>query len=166
VIPAWWSPDFSHVPTTAPDIVPSSLQRLKQFGYDGVELAGEPQQINVDNVRKLLEEYGLNCTSICGIYTAERDLSSSVASVRKNAVQYVKDCVDLAVNVGASTVIVVPSPVGKSKPDTTMEEEWTNVVQSLKEAGPYAAERNIMLAIEALNRFETYLVKSLSGCTK
>jgi D-psicose/D-tagatose/L-ribulose 3-epimerase len=143
-----------------------SLQRLKKYGYDGVELAGEPKQIDVDEVRKLLMEYGLICTSICGIYTVERDLSSSDETVRQNAVQYVKDCVDLAVSVGALTLIVVPSPVGKSKPDTTTEEEWMNVVQSLKEAGLYAEEKNIKLAIEALNRFETYLVNKLADAKR
>lgn len=80
--------------------------------------------------------------------------------------QYVKDCVDLAVMVGAVTLIVVPSPVGKSKPDTTMEQEWGNVVQSLKEAGSYAQSRHIHLAIEALNRFETYLVNKLDDARK
>lgn len=143
-----------------------SLQRLKRYGYDGVELAGEPQQLNVDVVRSLLQKYELSCTSICGIYTSERDLSSSTAVIRRHAVQYVKDCVDLAVGVGASTVIVVPSPVGKSGPDVTMEEAWANGVHSLREAGLYAEKHGIKLAIEALNRFETYLVNKLADAKR
>lgn len=143
-----------------------SLQRLKKYGYDGVELAGEPKQLDVEEVNKLLQKYNLVCTSICGIYTAERDLSSSDAAVRSNAVQYVKDCISLAANVGASTLIVVPSPVGKGKPDTTIEEEWNNVVRSLGEVGPYAEKRGIKLAIEALNRFETYLVNKLDDAKR
>lgn len=143
-----------------------SLERLKKFGYDGVELAGEPKLIDAETVNQLLAKYSLECTSICGIYTSDRDLSSSKAEIRENAVQYVKDCVDLAVQVGAATLIVVPSPVGKSRPDTTIEMEWSNVVQSLKEAGAYAQSRKIQLAIEALNRFETYLVNKLDDARK
>lgn len=143
-----------------------SLQRLKKYGYDGVELAGEPKQIDAESVNRLLEQYELECTSICGIYTPERDLSSSDEAIRQIAVQYVKDCVDLAVKVGAATLIVVPSPVGKSKPDTTIEQEWSNVVQSLREAGAYAQSHHINLAIEALNRFETYLVNKLNDAKK
>jgi D-psicose/D-tagatose/L-ribulose 3-epimerase len=143
-----------------------SLERLKKFGYDGVELAGEPKKIDLALVQQLLKRYDLECTSICGIYTKERDLSTSNTDIRKHAVQYVKDCVDMAVVVGASTLIVVPSPVGKDRPDTTIQEEWDNVVLSLKEAGAYAESKNIQLAIEALNRFETYLVNKLADAKK
>jgi D-psicose/D-tagatose/L-ribulose 3-epimerase len=146
--------------------IETSLQRLKRFGYDGVELAGEPASLNVEEVNRLLREYGLICTSICGIYTRERDLSSPNPDIRRNAVQYVKDCVDLAVGVGAALVIVVPSPVGKNAPDTTYEEEWGNAVASIREAGEYAMAKGIHLALEALNRFETYLVNRLDDAKK
>jgi D-psicose/D-tagatose/L-ribulose 3-epimerase len=139
-----------------------SLQRLKKYGYDGVELAGEPKAIDTGQVNGLLRQYGLICTSICGIYTKDRDLSSSDPAVRQNAVQYVKDCVDMAVSVGAAHVIVVPSPVGKASPGTTSAEEWENAVLSLKEAGGYALSKGINLAIEALNRFETYLLNKIA----
>ncbi|PZE21069.1 sugar phosphate isomerase/epimerase family protein [Paenibacillus xerothermodurans] len=138
-----------------------SLRRLKKHGYDGVELAGEPKKINIAATQAMLQQYDLTCTSICGIYTPERDLSSSKPDIRHNAIQYVKDCVDMAVQLGATVVIVVPTPVGKSGPDTTQQEEWANAVASLKEAGTYAAEKNIHLSVEALNRYETYLVNKL-----
>lgn len=141
--------------------IEASLQRLQKYGYDGVELAGEPYSIDIHQTKQLLNQYGLTCTSICGIYTAERDLSSSRPEVRQKAVQYVKDCVDMASSLGATHVIVVPSPVGKSRPETTSSEEWANAVNSLREAGEYAASKQINLALEALNRFETYLVNNL-----
>ncbi|MFH5185350.1 TIM barrel protein [Paenibacillus sp. TAB 01] len=143
-----------------------SLQRLKRFGYDGVELAGEPYQMDLASVQLLLNKYELACTSICGIYTEERDLASPNQEVRCNAVQYVRDCVDMAEQLGASVVIVVPTPVGKSCADTTSGEEWELAVASLKEAGAYAETKGIDLAIEALNRFETYLVNKLTLAKK
>ncbi|NHN34956.1 sugar phosphate isomerase/epimerase family protein [Paenibacillus agricola] len=143
-----------------------SLQRLKKFGYDGVELAGEPKKLDIAAIQKLMDKYGMGCTSICGIYNAERDLSSPTPEIRLNAVQYVKNCVDMAVTVGASVVIVVPTPVGKSGPDSNREEEWSLAVGSLKEAGAYADAKGISLAIEALNRFETYLVNNLDTAKK
>jgi sugar phosphate isomerase/epimerase len=144
----------------------TSLKRLKKFGYDGVELAGEPKTMDMNGIQSLLTKYELECTSICGIYTAERDLASSNPAIRANAVQYVKDCVDMAERLGATVVIVVPTPVGKSAPDTNAQEEWSNAVASLKEAGAYAETKNIFLAIEALNRFETYLVNKLDLAKK
>ncbi|MEF3306315.1 sugar phosphate isomerase/epimerase family protein [Paenibacillus sp. GYB003] len=139
----------------------TSLRRLARFGYDGVELAGEPAKLDAAAIRERLGEHRLVCTSICGIYTAERDLSHPDPTVRGNAVRYVKDCVDMAETLGASVVIVVPTPVGKGGPVTTRREEWDNAVASLREAGVYAESKRVRLAIEALNRFETYLVNTL-----
>ncbi|KIL49425.1 sugar phosphate isomerase/epimerase family protein [Jeotgalibacillus soli] len=143
-----------------------SLKRLKKFGYDGVELAGEPYTINIQETKELLEKYDMVCTSICGIFKPERDLSSDDDSTRKNAVQYVKDCIDMAVELGAPTLIVVPTFVEKVSPGTNEKDEWNNAVESIKEAGLYAVEKGINLAIEALNRYETYLVSNLDLAVK
>ncbi len=139
-----------------------SLIRLKKYGYHGVELAGEPFSIDVEETKELLKKYELECSSICGIFTPERDLSSSNEEIRKNAVEYVKKSVDLAKSLHATTLIVVPTCVGKLSPETTLEEEWNNAVLSVKEVGLYAKEQGIILAIEALNRYETYLVNNLT----
>jgi len=144
----------------------TSLQRLKKYGYDGVELAGEPERLDLDEVSSLLAKYGLDCSSVCGIYTKERDLSSPDPESRRKAIQYVKGCVDMASRLGASVVIVVPSPVGKSGPESSCKEEWKLAVSSLEEAGAYAESKQIVLAVEALNRFETYLVNKLSVAKK
>ncbi|MDB5083339.1 MAG: xylose isomerase-like barrel protein [Bacilli bacterium] len=143
-----------------------SFARLKRYGYDGVELAGEPYTTDQEKVSLLLTKYGLICTSICGIYAGDRDLSSSNLSIRNKAVQYVKDCIDLAKELNASHVIVVPTTVGKVHPQTSQQEEWMNAVQSVKEAGEYALSKQINLAIEALNRYETYLVHNLQTALK
>lgn len=141
----------------------TSLRRLSRFGYDGVEPAGEPAKLDVNGLREQLKRHGLSCTSICGIYTAERDLSHPDPVRRREAVRYVKDCVDMAERLGATVVIVVPTPVGKHAPLTSRSEEWDQAVRSLKEAGAYAREKHVRLAIEALNRFETYLVNTLAA---
>lgn len=143
-----------------------SLIRLKKNGYDGVELAGEPEKIDVELTKELLAKYEMVCTSICGIYTRERDLSSSNETIRKQAIKYVKDSIDLAVQLNAKTLIVVPTFVEKVNPETTAEEEWNNAVESIKEAGLYAQSKGVNLALEALNRYESYLVSNLDSSLK
>ncbi|MFE5322777.1 sugar phosphate isomerase/epimerase family protein [Paenibacillus sp. NPDC056579] len=140
--------------------------RLHSAGYDGIELSGEPYGMDIRATQELLSAYGLSCTSICGIYTPERDLSSADPGLRQRAVQYVKDCIDLAEEVGAAHVIVVPSPVGKLAPAAAREEEWSCAVDSLREAGRYAAGRGVRLAVEALNRYETYMVNRLADAKR
>lgn len=142
--------------------IETSFARLKKFGYDGVELAAEPYDLNMDKIKQLMAKYDMICTSLCGIFTPERDLSSTNEKIRAKAVIYLKDSVDMALFLGATHIIVVPSPVGKLAPDTTTKEAWDNAVKSVREAGEYARLKNIVLAIEAINRYETYLVNNLT----
>lgn len=118
--------------------------------------------IDIEETKELVTKYELECSSICGIFTPERDLSSSNEEIRKNAVEYVKRSVDLAKTLHASTLIVVPTCICKLSPETTLGEEWNNAIQSVKEAGLYAKDQRITIAIEALNRYETYLVNNLT----
>jgi D-psicose/D-tagatose/L-ribulose 3-epimerase len=140
----------------------TSLQRLKKYGYDGVELSAEPYTTDIEATRKLLDQYGMVVTSLCGMYTRERDLASPNADIRAKAVQYVKDSVDMAAALGAAHVIVVPNAVGRTRTESTQAEEWGYAVNSIREAGEYAAAKHVNLAIEAINRFEAYLAINLT----
>lgn len=140
-----------------------SMQRLKDCGYDGIEFAAEPYALDGEELRRKMDSYGLCCTSLCGIFSEERDLSSGDETVAQRAVQYVKDSVDLAVKVGAPLMIIVPSPVGRTAPPPgcSHERAWRNAVKNVRLAAEYAAGRHVVLAVEAINRYETYLVNTM-----
>ncbi len=142
--------------------IEQSMIRLKKYGYSGMEFAAEPYSLDVDLLKTLLDKFDLKCSSLCGIYNIERDLSSSDAKIRSNAIRYVKDSINMAKELQASTLIVVPSPVGKVSPDETYTQSWKYGVQSLKEIAPYAQEQGVYLAIEAINRYETFLLYNLT----
>ena len=140
-----------------------SCARLKKYGYDGIEFAAEPYSLNAQDCLRLMEKYDLNCHSLCGIFNEKRDLTSE-GEAGKNAVQYLKDSIDFAVAVGAKIIITVPSPVGRAvKPEgVSMEKLTENAVMNLREAADYAQEKGVRIAIEAINRFETYFINTLS----
>lgn len=140
-----------------------SCARLKKFGYDGIEFAAEPYNLDVKECLQLMDKYNLNCHSLCGIFNDERDLTSD-GEPGKNAVQYLKDSVDFAEKVNAKVIIVVPSPVGRTaKPDGyTIEALTDNAVLHLREVADYAQKKDVKIAIEAINRYETYFVNTLS----
>jgi D-psicose/D-tagatose/L-ribulose 3-epimerase len=141
-----------------------SFERLKKYGYDGIEFAAEPYTTDQDKMVRLLKEYGLSCTSLCGIFPEDRDLTADDPDEAARAVQYIKDNVDFAKKVGAPYMIVVPSPVGRTEPlpNRSYERAWTNAVRNVKAAAEYAESQGIRLAIEAINRYETYLVNTLT----
>jgi len=139
-----------------------SCERLRRYGYDGIEFAAEPYELDAAACNALLKEYGLDCRSLCGIFGEERDLTSA-GDAGRTAVRYLRDSVDFAVKVGAGVVIAVPSPVGRVVPPkgSTREQLWENAVQNLRTAGEYAASQGVNIALEAINRYETFFVNRL-----
>ena len=140
-----------------------SCARLKKYGYDGIELAAEPYTLDADKMLGLMKKYDLSCTSLCGIFNEDRDLTATDAEGAAKAVQYLKDSIDFGVKVGTKLMIVVPSPVGRTglPEGKTYEQMWEAAVRNLREAADYAQSRQFTLVIEAINRYETYFVNTL-----
>ena len=146
-----------------------TLERLSKFKYDGVEIVGEPKVYDSKKALRLLESYNLEVSSIAGMYpwpTQERDLANADEKVRERAVNYVKDCLNFANEIGAPLVIVVPSSVSKTRPQAPVEKEWKWAVESVRHAGKYAESVGVLIAVEAINRYETYLVNSVDQALK
>ncbi|MEJ7652677.1 MAG: hypothetical protein WKH64_04660 [Chloroflexia bacterium] len=48
--------------------VEAGLDRLARYGYDGVELVGEPDAHDQAKLRRMLGERSLVASSVCGLY--------------------------------------------------------------------------------------------------
>lgn len=142
-----------------------SFKRLKKYGYDGIEFAAEPYTMDQNRMVELLKKYDMECTSLCGIFSEERDFTAENGEC---AIQYIKDSVDFAVKVGAPYIIVVPSPVGRTeKPaDIPYDRLWSNAVKNIRIAADYAKENNRRLAIESVNRYETFFANTMNKAYK
>ena len=93
-----------------------SIERVARFGYDAIELVGEPEQYDGPRVRELATDAGIAVSSISSMYTADRDLCHPDPDRRRRAVDYVREVADLAAATGAATIIVAPSAVMKTTP--------------------------------------------------
>lgn len=143
--------------------IEQSFIRLKKYGYDGIEFAAEPGLEAAARYPALLEKYQMKCTSLCGIFPESRDLTAPEGERADRAVEYVCRSVDLAVRVKAPYIIIVPSPVGRTAPPEGMDIQtaWENAVRNVRRAADYAQEKGVRLAVEAVNRYETYLVNTM-----
>lgn len=139
-----------------------TARRLAEVGYDGIELSGEPDELKAAEVRRIVEPLGLSVTSICGIYTPERDLSHPDASVRENAVAYVRSCLELGAELGTGVVIVVPTAVGRTQPEADAQSDFLWAAESIARALDGAPDAGPRIVLEALNRYETHLVNTLA----
>ncbi len=88
----------------------------------------------------------------------ERNLCAKDEAQRAASVQYMKDCVTMVKELNGQEITIVPATVGKIVPDATPEEEWQWAVDGLTEIHELASAGGIRMAIEGLNRFETYFV--------
>jgi D-psicose/D-tagatose/L-ribulose 3-epimerase len=126
-------------------------------GYDAIELAGEPQR---EDRFRLAEELGdLEVSGITSVASwPTRDLTHADRFARRHALEYLKQCVDLAAEVGAAVVGFVPTAVGRVDVLTSYRQEWDFAIEGLRELAFYGGERGVQVAIEAVNRYETHLV--------
>ncbi|MGA9347484.1 MAG: sugar phosphate isomerase/epimerase family protein [Anaerolineae bacterium] len=153
--------------------LPITFQRLQKYGYDGVELVGEPQRYDIQEVKGLCQKFGLSILSVLGwsIWPLERDLAHPDPQMRDKALKYAAECVDLAVAVGAPLVVVIPASAGRTGPvgqpgggkawKEAVAREWDYAVESVKAAAAYAEERGVLIAIEPINRYESFLVNNV-----
>lgn len=135
-----------------------TLARLAKYGYESIEISGEPEQYKPDDVRPLLEQYGLRCWGSVTLMLGDRNLVAGDEKARRASVQYTKDCIDLVAALDGEEMTIVPATVGKILPDATPEEEWEWAVAGLKDIYEHAQPLGVRLAIEPLNRFETYFI--------
>ncbi len=150
-----------------------TYRRLSRAGFDGVELVGEPDCLDPERVLALNREYGLKVASVlswCLWPIASRDLAHPDPGLRGQAVEYIARNVDLASAVGAPMVVVIPAPAGRPAPHGAGDDasawqrlaqtEWQQAADSVRKAADYAAKRGVLIAVEPINRFESYLVNS------
>ncbi len=99
----------------------------------------------------------MRCWGAVTLMLEERNLAAKDEGQRAKSVQYVKDVITMVSELDGEIVTLVPATVGKVVPDGTPEEEWTWVVDATKECFEHAQKKGVKIAVEPLNRFETYL---------
>jgi D-psicose/D-tagatose/L-ribulose 3-epimerase len=139
--------------------------RVKEMGFDIFELSCEnPDLIDLPAVKAELDKHGLT-PIVCGAFGPDRNLCSDVPALRENAKAYIRWLIDAAAYLG-SEVVCGPmySSVGKDhiESEEGRREEWTRAVTGLREMAVYAQTKNVKLAFEPLNRFETDMVNVVS----
>jgi sugar phosphate isomerase/epimerase len=136
----------------------TTLARIKKFGYESIEISGEPTQYNVNDTRRLLKQYGIRCWGSVTLTLAERNLAAKDEGQRSRTVDYMKSVITMVSELNGEIITLVPATVGKIAPDGTPEEEWQWLIEGVTECYNHGKKKGVRIAIEPLNRFETYLL--------
>jgi D-psicose/D-tagatose/L-ribulose 3-epimerase len=137
------------------------LPEIKRHGFDGVEVPlFRPSEFATADIAKGLAENGLECT-ICSVLTGGLSMISEDAAVRRQTHVHMEDCVKTAADVGAK-IMAGPlySPVGYLPGRRRTADEWRWAVDCYQSLGPVLQQYGVTIAIEPLNRFETYFLNT------
>ncbi|NIL96872.1 MAG: TIM barrel protein [Planctomycetales bacterium] len=139
------------------DLMPV-LESLKAMGYDGVELPLFNYQLDYDAWGRRLDDLGLERTAVT-VRGQEDNPIGTDAAVRAKGVENTKRALDCCAAVGA-THLVGPyhSALGVFSGSGPTHDQWQWGVDSMREVAQHAGELGLMLGVEYLNRFETYLL--------
>jgi sugar phosphate isomerase/epimerase len=134
----------------------TTVRRIKQYGYESIEISGEPTQYDIKETRALLKDTGMRCWGAVTLTLGERNLAAKDEGQRARSVDYVKSVITMVSELEGEIITLVPATVGKVVPDGTPEEEWKWVVEATRECFAHSQAKGVKIAIEPLNRFETY----------
>jgi len=137
------------------------LPEIKRHGFDGVEVPlFRPADFALADIRKGLEQNGLECT-ICSVIPGGLSIISDDAAVRQKTRTHMEDCIKTAAEVGAK-IMAGPlySPVGYLPGRRRTTDEWKWAVECYQSLGPVLDRHHVTIAIEPLNRFETYFLNT------
>ena len=139
------------------------LEDLKATGYDGVEIPvfdGTPD--DYAKIGSLLDDIGLERTAISIIPTTDKNPLSSDASHRQAAVDHLKWLADCTAALGASGIGgPLHQTLGEFSGHATTDVEFDRAREVHSKAGEYAQSNGVTIALEAVNRFESYFATTM-----
>jgi D-psicose/D-tagatose/L-ribulose 3-epimerase len=142
------------------------VPRIAAFGFDAIELPLEqPGDWDPIRTRDLLAAHHLTAAGVCAVTPPGRELVAAPAAVVAATVAYLKTCVDNAAVLGAPCVGgPVYASVGRtwrmSPADRTAC--YADFREALAPVADHAGERGVSIGVEALNRYETSVVNTVT----
>jgi D-psicose/D-tagatose/L-ribulose 3-epimerase len=137
------------------------LPRIKEHGFDGIEIPlFDPANFPAADIRDGLSAYGLDCT-VCSIIPNGRSLISDDPEVRRRTRRHLHDAIEATAEVGARLIDgPLYSPVGYLPGRRRTPDEWQWAIEGYQSVTETLEACDVTLAIEPLNRFETYFLNT------
>ncbi|NLM28256.1 MAG: sugar phosphate isomerase/epimerase [Clostridiaceae bacterium] len=145
-----------------------SAERLQRAGIKYIELHGNHYGPDLgykpDETLKVLNDFGIRVAGICGMFSADNDLSSNRPMQRQAAVDYIKRELEFGAKVGASYMLIVPGAVGR--PNAYDNTEFERSVETLGLVVDLFVKYNIKAAIEPVRAAEVSFIHTISDAKK
>ena len=143
------------------DLVPL-IGRAAEAGYDGAELPLlQPETVDVARLKSALDDNGLRATCGTGL-NPQADMTHPDATVRAAGIEHLHRCLEIAAALDSPVLGGVTYAPWGVFPEDNRAARRRRCVTSLREVGKIAEDVGVMLCLEVLNRFEGYLLNTVS----
>lgn len=144
------------------------INKAKKLGFDAVDICiSHPEVFPTIQVKEKVKEADIEIvtTTVLG---KETSLIDPDKKIRNKGIKFLKSIVDINYYIG-SKILGGVNYAGwgclSGKPRTTNEWNWS--VESMREVAEYAKERgDLIIAFEAVNRFETHFLNTAEDAVK
>ena len=137
------------------------IDRARNLHFDLVEVPlMEIEKIDAAAIKARAAEAGMAlCTSTaCSEAT---DPTSEDPAVRAAGLHYLKQCIQATADMGGTVFTgVTYSAIGRKITGRPDEKYWDRAADILRDAARYGADLGVTIGIEAINRYETFLVNT------
>jgi len=141
-----------------------SAARLQRASIEFIELHGNHYGADlgykVEETLKTLDAHGIKAGGVCGMFSADNDLSSNHGWQRQAALDYLKREIEFTAAVGGTYLLVVPGAVGRPRAyDGT---EFERSVETLRIVADLFVTHGVKAAIEPIRSAEVSFVHTVA----
>lgn len=143
------------------------------IGYDAVEITAalhtpvDTTPTRRQEVKAYLRDAGIECSGLHYIFDGTLRLLSQDPESMKKSVAYLNRIVDLANDFEAPTVIVGSGGITRNfEPDWDRPKSIACMQEVLYTVGEHAKEKGVVLAVEAINRYETQFLNTMQEASE
>lgn len=141
-----------------------SCERLNRAGISYIELHGNHYGPDLGyrpaEVLQIMNDWGIQVGGVCGMFSADNDLSSNRPIQRQAAIDYIRREAEFTAQVGGKYMLVCPAAVGR--PQKYDDSEIDRSIDSLSRVADVFCTHGIRAAIEPIRAAETSIVHSVA----
>jgi D-psicose/D-tagatose/L-ribulose 3-epimerase len=145
------------------------LEKIRDIGFQTVEFAlFDRSPRNIKKIALKLEEAGLNFV-LDGVVGGDKDILSAETRIQEAGTEYLFQTVDICSRLGSKYLVgpLYSTGIKKYLFDTDQRKKSFNqAVCIFREVADYAAHKDIRIAIEPLNRYETNFINTTAELKK
>jgi D-psicose/D-tagatose/L-ribulose 3-epimerase len=139
------------------------IERAQALGFSAMDIpVRRLDDRDMRETKAKLEDLAMPVVAVAAVGN-QYDLTSEDRTVRRNGINYIKRLVTNAYGIGATVLGgVIYAPLGKLVGRGPTEAELARSAEGLREVARFAQDHGVKLALEPVNRYETYLINTVS----